>query len=336
MMPKCGSQITICDVPIRFDTYNGCTHGCKYCFVTRKKDISQVSKGEGPEALLRFIQGHRTSETKWCDWDIPLHWGGVSDPFQPAEKVHKLSLKCLEVFRQSQYPFIVSTKNALIAEEPYLHILSKCNAVVQFSAVCEKLDKIEPGASPFLKRIEAASKISPNNRVIIRIQPYLHELRKDVIEALELYKKSGVYGVVVEGIKYFKKKIGMVKIGNDYCYPKAVLKRDFELIKSRCHELGLKFYSGENRLRSMGDDLCCCGIDGMGWKTNKSNLVHFAINKKIGYTDQMKKTGTAEPFRSGFCQDTVKGRSIEKMSFKEIMDAASKDKSFMKPIVSNE
>ena len=59
--------------------YRGCEHGCKYCFVQRngKYDISKVQKGEGVKALMSWIQGKRTSETNWCDWNIPLHWGGA-------------------------------------------------------------------------------------------------------------------------------------------------------------------------------------------------------------------------------------------------------------------
>ena len=31
----------------------------------------------------------------------------------------------------------------------------------------------------------------------------------------------------------------------------------------------MKFYSGENRLRAMGDSMTCCGIDGLeGFKGN--------------------------------------------------------------------
>ena len=106
-MPSCGSQIFLCDVPIRFDTYKGCSHNCKYCFVQRKKDISEIDKGETAKALLNFINGHRGKDLKWCDWNIPLHWGGMSDPFQPAEKRYRLSYECLKVFAETQYPFIV-------------------------------------------------------------------------------------------------------------------------------------------------------------------------------------------------------------------------------------
>lgn len=75
-MPRCGSQIILCDLPIRFDTYKGCAHGCKYCFVQRKQKGANVVKGETINALKSFIESKRNRETNWCDWNIPLHWGG--------------------------------------------------------------------------------------------------------------------------------------------------------------------------------------------------------------------------------------------------------------------
>lgn len=73
-MPNCGSQCWLCDIPIRFDTYKGCSHGCKYCFVQRKNTL-EVEMGETSKALIPFIKGERTKETNWADWKIPLHWG---------------------------------------------------------------------------------------------------------------------------------------------------------------------------------------------------------------------------------------------------------------------
>ena len=45
-MPRCGSQILLCDVPVRFDTYRGCSHGCTYCFTARKVKLSDIKPGE--------------------------------------------------------------------------------------------------------------------------------------------------------------------------------------------------------------------------------------------------------------------------------------------------
>lgn len=79
-MPKSGSQVILCDVPIRFDTYEGCSHNCAYCFVKRKNTLD-VSNGESIDSLRKFIAGQRTGETNWCDWDIPIHLGGDERPF---------------------------------------------------------------------------------------------------------------------------------------------------------------------------------------------------------------------------------------------------------------
>ena len=38
-MPECGTQVYLCDVPIRFDNYKGCSHACEYCFAKQFKDI---------------------------------------------------------------------------------------------------------------------------------------------------------------------------------------------------------------------------------------------------------------------------------------------------------
>jgi DNA repair photolyase len=80
-MPKCGSQILFCELPIRFDTYAGCSHLCKYCFSYRKGDIKEIKVGESANELKKWIEGKRSPETSWCDWNIPLHWGGYVRPF---------------------------------------------------------------------------------------------------------------------------------------------------------------------------------------------------------------------------------------------------------------
>ena len=105
-MPFCGSQVILCDVPVHFDTYVGCSHGCEYCFANKKQGQRQIKPYNALKKLENFINGKRYAETCWCDWDIPLHWGALSDPFQPAEKEHGISMKALRVFAEYFYPFI--------------------------------------------------------------------------------------------------------------------------------------------------------------------------------------------------------------------------------------
>lgn len=299
-MPKSGSQCTLCDLPIHFDTYKGCSHGCQYCFAKKYKDISKIKINETVQSLKNFIQGKRDLTTKWCDWNIPIHWGGMSDPFQPVEATKRISYECLKLFAETKYPFIVSTKGKLIVRDDYLQLIGKCNCVVQISMICSKYDKLEQGCPSFderLQMLEKVSKVAP--RTIVRIQPYMHEVFQDVYNNLEKFKNAGAYGVIIEGLKMQKKKRGLVKVGGDFCYPYDIILKDFLKLKERAHELGLKIYAGENRIRKYGDSLTCCGCKGLGgFKVNEFNLNHILNGDKQEPTEKMKEIGTASCFKS--------------------------------------
>lgn len=319
-MPDCGSQVVLCDVPVRFDTYKGCSHLCKYCFVQRKKDITDIEKGETSKALLNFISGQRSKVVNWCDWNIPLHWGGMSDPFQPVEKKYRLSYECLKVFAETQYPFIVSTKGKLIVESEYLTLLRKCNCVVQISMVCSQYDKLEPGAPTFNERLEMVKILSDNvKRVNIRIQPYMTQVFKDVKDNIKKFAEAGAYGIIVEGMKFAKRKGNLIKVGADFVYDKQILKEHFEQLKEEAHKYGLKFYVGENRLRTLGDEMCCCGIENIkGFKPNTYNLCHILNNKEYEVSNSMKQPDTAMCFTSVY-QTTLGRQMLEGKTFEDFM-----------------
>lgn len=326
-MAKCGSQCVLCNLPIRFDTYSGCSHACRYCFVQRKSDLKKIKKDETAKSLRSFIEGNRTAETAWCDWNIPIHWGGMSDPFQPCEKAVGVSLECLKVFAETQYPFVVSTKGRLIVHPEYLELLSKCNCVVQISMVCSKYDKLELGCPPWEERLEMVRTLAKNvKRVIIRTQPYMPEVFEDVMANIPKYAEAGAYGIILEGMKFAKAKKGLVRVGGDCCYPLGILKRDFERIKAECHKYGLKFYSGENRLRPMGDSMTCCGIDGLeGFKGNDYNVCMIMNGQDPQPTEKMKEIGSGGCFKTLY-QSAGSGPKIRAQSFYGLMQKELRDK----------
>lgn len=315
-MPECGTQCYLCDLPIRFDTYKGCSHACEYCFAKKFKDITKIKTLETPGALIKFIEGKRTQNTMWADWNIPIHWGGMSDPFQPCEKKYRVSYDCLKVFAETKYPFVVSTKGKLVATDEYLDLLSKCNCVVQISACCSKYDKLEQGCPSFEDRLAMMAKVSKRvKRLIVRIQPYMHEVYHDVYNNLELFKNAGAYGVIIEGMKFKKKKPGLVRVSGDMVYPYELIKSDFLKLKARAHQLGLKIYAGENRIRKYGDSLTCCGVDGLeGFVPNRYNLNHILNGDIQEPRKSMEVMGSGHCFRALY-PSTVKGGVIDKQSF---------------------
>lgn len=251
--------------------------------------------------------------------------GGVSDPFQPEEEKHRCTLEVLKVLKETQYPFIVSTKGRLVAEEPYLTLLSECNAVVQISMTSPLLDKLEKGAPTFKERIEMAEKVSPKvKRVIARVQPYLPQCKQTLIKALPDMKRAGIHGITIEGMKFKKKKPGTVRFGGDWAYPDDTLKRDYLEIRSHCRELGLAFWCAENRLRSLGDSTACCGCgDIPGFEGNPFNCVSVKNGSGAVATEKMLQKGTAYCFNHVY-QDAGAPNLIKEKSFHEMMQNSAK------------
>lgn len=280
----------------------------------------EVKLKELLDGLRSFIEGKRGNETEWCDWNIPIHWGGMSDPFQPVEKQIRASYECLKLLAETKYPFVVSTKGRLVADPEYLDLLAQCNCVLQISMVCSKYDRLERGTPSYEERLSILKTVSARvQRTIVRIQPYMPEVFHDVMKNIPRIAEAGAYGVIVEGMKFFKAKPGMTKIGGDFCYPLPRLRHDFEAIKAECHRYGLKFYSGENRLRAMGDSMTCCGIDGLpGFRPNEYNLCMLMNGKNPEPTEKMKEVGTGGPFKT-LNQSAGSGRKIAKQSFYGLM-----------------
>ena len=296
----CGSQAVLCEYPVRLDTYSGCSHGCKYCFARTKVDIEKVTMKNCAKQLRSFIEGKRNGVTKWCDWAIPLHWGGLSDPFQPIERRGGASLECLKVFAETKYPVIISTKGKLITDEPYLSILRECNAVVQVSMVCSSYDRMEPGAPSFDERLSMVARLAGNcRRVIVRAQPYITGVKREFLSNVPRFAEAGAHGVTVEGMKFKKGKPGLVKVRGDYCYPEDLLEAHYALIRDACHDAGLAFYCAENRLRPMGDSPACCGCGDLpGFRGNRFNAVSLLNGIDCAPTDRMKEVGTAMCFKA--------------------------------------
>lgn len=325
------SNVFICDMPIRFDNYSGCSHGCEYCFAKMRGDISQVKIGETPSSLLKWIQRQKKEKTTstYFEENIPIHWGGVSDPFQPIELKIKSSLACLEIFEKTQYPFVLSTKSDLITKEPYFSLIKKCNCVIQISAVSEQYDEREAGAPPYKDRIEAAKKLSSFKRVIIRHQPLIPQQKNNIIKNIGLLKEAGVYGVIIEFLKSKNRKEGLEKVQGDFCFKYEKIKPIFDEIKKEYNNQGIKVFAGENRLRQYGDDLCCCGVGDM-FKTQKYNLNHLLFDNNE--LEDINSINIKNLFRGEDCivisQASTRGNNLSKsLTLKEALKLAIKDKS---------
>jgi DNA repair photolyase len=168
------SIITRNDSPdIGFDrsinAYRGCEHGCSYCFARPTHSYVGHSAGLDFERdiyvkvnaseLLRQELSDRRYRPK------PIAMGTNTDPYQPAERKHRLTRQILEVMLETRHPVTICTKSALVLRD--LDILTELaklgltSVALSVTSMDHRLSrKMEPRASTPEKRLGALRLLS--------------------------------------------------------------------------------------------------------------------------------------------------------------------------------
>ncbi len=149
--------------------YQGCEHGCIYCYARNSFEYYGYSAGldferkiivkrNAPELLRKFLQ-----HPKWqC---MPLSLSGNTDCYQPAEKKFELTRKCLEVCLEFNQPVGIITKNAgVLRDKDILQELAKKNLVtvlMTITAMDEELRRVmEPRTTTAAQRFRVIRELS--------------------------------------------------------------------------------------------------------------------------------------------------------------------------------
>ena len=177
-------QIGYCGNAFRVDTYKGCDFGCDYCFT---KNNSYDNKRCFKLANMNFIKNNfRKAFDTNDEYDdiivemlrhrVPLHLGGMSDPFQKRENEHRITYKFLELTKKYNYPIIMSTKTAHLDDE-YFNLLDPNIHAFQISLIGTDEDWIrsfEKNTPSPQERIEFIKELkSKGFWVSVRIQPLI-------------------------------------------------------------------------------------------------------------------------------------------------------------------
>ena len=170
------------------DTYRaGCLHDCIYCY-SRSANKYQYKKWNphNPSVLntdwleTQFRNAFETDRrptkvTNILRQRIPIRIGMNSDPFMPNEKRLKVTYDTLKLFHKYKYPFMIFTKNDLVAQDDYLQFYDKDNSYIQMTVTTLDKDyatKIEQNAPSPRKRIDAIHKLSKLGfKTAFRINP---------------------------------------------------------------------------------------------------------------------------------------------------------------------
>lgn len=168
------NKVTSPDLPLNYsmNPYQGCEHGCIYCYARNTHEFWGYSAGldfekkilvkeNAPELLEKKLRSNR-----WKAETIVL--SGNTDCYQPAEQRYKLSRACLEVFLKYRHPVGIITKNALVLRDlDIINELNKNGLVgihISLTSMKEGTRRVlEPRTASIKKRLETIRKLSENN-----------------------------------------------------------------------------------------------------------------------------------------------------------------------------
>ncbi|MGI9222391.1 MAG: PA0069 family radical SAM protein [Woeseiaceae bacterium] len=111
------------DVPFdrSINPYQGCEHGCIYCYARPSHSYLDLSPGIDFET--RIFYKPNAAERLLEEWEKPgyacepITIGANTDPYQPAEKSTGTTRQLLQLFKKHQHPVNLITKGNLISRD---------------------------------------------------------------------------------------------------------------------------------------------------------------------------------------------------------------------------
>lgn len=198
------NKVTSPDVGMLYSAnpYQGCEHGCIYCYARNTHEYWGFSAGldfesrivvkkNAPQLLRKFFENK--------NWQpAPISLSGNTDCYQPIERRMRITRQLLQVCLEYRNPVGVITKNALVLRDlDILQELAKLGLVRVFSSITA-LDEnlrllMEPRTASYrqrLKTVETLSKAGvPTGIMNAPIIPGLND--KDMPAVLKAAAEAG-------------------------------------------------------------------------------------------------------------------------------------------------
>lgn len=159
------------DIPVSYslNPYQGCEHGCVYCYARNTHEYWGFSAGIDFESKIIYkkrapeLLREMFSQKKWRP--TPISISGNTDCYQPIERSLQITRKLLQVCLDYKNPVGIITKNALVLRDlDILQELAKNNLVVVYSSITSMDEnlrrKLEPRTSTYASRIQTIEKLS--------------------------------------------------------------------------------------------------------------------------------------------------------------------------------
>jgi len=232
----------------------------------------------------------------------------MSDPFQEVERHFRVTKDYLTTLRDIQYPTVISTRGALVANEPYLSLLREMKAViVQFSMTStsdEYRSQLEPYSPSSVSLLRAMHRLADAGiKVTCRWQPFVPGKSESPVEFVRRIASAGALHIALEHLKVpidakapawsrFEKDCrmdwrqeykdaGATRDGREYILPGPSKLLTIQAVARIAHEASLTFGAADNEYQYLSDTQCCCaGIDQFdGFENWFRHQIGYAIRK---------------------------------------------------------
>jgi DNA repair photolyase len=192
------------DIPFTqsINPYQGCEHGCIYCYA--RPSHAYVGLSPGLDFETKLFAKANAAELLRKELSRPgyrcevIALGANTDPYQPIEREHRITRGILEVLREFRHPVGIVTKSSLIERDLDLLSPMAADGLVHAFISIGTLDgeiarRLEPRAAAPYRRIEALRRLSENGIpcgvLVAPMIPFLND--KDMESVLEAAHEAG-------------------------------------------------------------------------------------------------------------------------------------------------
>ena len=206
--------------------YQGCEHGCIYCYARNSFEYwgwsagidfetKIVVKKNAPELLRKFLMN-----PKWVP--VPISLSGNTDCYQPAEKKFRLTRQLLEVCNQFNQPVGIITKNAgILRDKDLLQDMAKRNLVsvlVSITSFEEDLRRVmEPRTTTGKQRLKVIEELSNEGvRMGVMLGPMIPGLNEH--EMQRIMKAASEAGAVFSAYTFIRLNGAIKLLFHDWIY----------------------------------------------------------------------------------------------------------------------
>jgi DNA repair photolyase len=182
--------------------YQGCEHGCIYCYARPSHAYIGLSPGLDFETKLfgkanaaQLLREELSRSGYRCE---VIALGANTDPYQPVEREHCITRSILEVLWEFRHPVGIVSKNSLIERDLDLLVPMAAEGLVHVFISLGTLDgeiarTLEPRAAAPYRRVETIRQLSergvPCGVLVAPIIPFLND--KDMESALTAARDAG-------------------------------------------------------------------------------------------------------------------------------------------------